>query len=488
WDIVFGRAGNDSIDGGAGDDILHGDAGDDTIEGGAGRDVLLGGADHDVLYGHSQTGADDDNAVDYVYGDFGTNADEVGSGQDQLFGGGGNDLLFGEAGDDSIDAGSGGSDLVDFGTGDGATPNDFTPPMPTAPLALLPGIPLVLAGPSLPSGPNRRGRWSGLGSDDEELGVSGDPAVSFDPAIATNGDARFVTWSDGRSGNLEIYVARYDAGGWQQLAGSAEQGGVSNTPASSRYPSITVDAAGNPIAAWAEITAAGSDVFAAAWDPAADGGQGDWVALGDSQSAGGISNSGSATRPQIINTAAGPVVVWLDRANGVTNVRARRFDGANWVGLGGSETGSGISAATSDVSQLAVATDGTKIAVAWTQAIGGVDQFYLREFDGSDWQQLAGSASGNGISGTVAASRAPTLAYHNGELFVAWQQADTDLETPGDEIYAARFSGGSWQAAGVGSNTGGGVSNSRGSATQPRLASGGDRLQLFWTDDQIAGR
>ncbi|MCA9225338.1 MAG: hypothetical protein KDA47_06990, partial [Planctomycetales bacterium] len=42
--------------------------------------------------------------------------------------------------------------------------------------------------------------------------------------------------------------------------------------------------------------------------------------------------------------------------------------------------------------------------------------------------------------------------------------------------------------AGVGSNTGGGVSNSRGSATQPRLASGGDRLQLFWTDDQIAGR
>ncbi|MCA9221060.1 MAG: hypothetical protein KDA71_12085, partial [Planctomycetales bacterium] len=120
--------------------------------------------------------------------------------------------------------------------------------------------------------------------------------------------------------------------------------------------------------------------------------------------------------------------------------------------------------------------------------IGGIDQFYLREFDGSDWQQLAGSASGNGISGRVAASRAPTLAYHNGELFVAWQQADTDLETPGDEIYAARFSGGSWQAAGVGSNTSGGVSNSRGSATQPRLASGGDRLQLFWTDDQIAGR
>ncbi|MEZ6109560.1 MAG: hypothetical protein R3C99_00695 [Pirellulaceae bacterium] len=243
---------------------------------------------------------------------------------------------------------------------------------------------------------------------------------------------------------FEVYVARHDAGGWQQLAGSVEQGGVSNTPASSRYPSITVDAGREnqsllgprsrpPDRRVCRCLGSGGRRRARrlgyTWR----------LAIGRWNQRQWLGHS-SANRQH-----GGWSACRLDGSCQRCDQRACwRFDGATWVGLGGSETGS-VSAATSDVSQLAVATDGTKIAVAWTQAIGGIDQFYLREFDGSDWQQLAGKRFGQRNQRHGRRQPAPTLAYHNGELFVAWQQADTDLETPGDD-YSARFIDGNWQA------------------------------------------
>ena len=127
-DRLMGGGGNDFLHGGADDDILLGGAGDDLLEGDGGSDTLVGEAQHDTLYGHNQAGTTDDNAVDYLYGDFATGAGETGSGRDRLFGGGGNDFLYGEADDDFIDAGDGTNNLVDFGSGDGATPNQFVAP------------------------------------------------------------------------------------------------------------------------------------------------------------------------------------------------------------------------------------------------------------------------------------------------------------------------------------------------------------------------
>ena len=56
------------------------------------------------------------------------------------------------------------------------------------------------------------------------------------------------------------------------------------------------------------------------------------------------------------------------------------------------------------------------------------------------------------------------------------------------EIYAAIFNGSAWVAAGANATTGGGVSNSGDSATQPRLAAGGGQLQLAWKSDRITGQ
>ncbi len=63
--------------------------------------------------------------------------------------------------------------------------------------------------------------------------------------VAAAGE-RFVAWADSRSGNYEIYVARQTASGWEELAGSAGFGGVSDSLTASRRPGITLDAGGAP--------------------------------------------------------------------------------------------------------------------------------------------------------------------------------------------------------------------------------------------------
>src|SRR5205823_2721632 len=121
-----------------------------------------------------------------------------------------------------------------------------------------------------------------------------------------------------------------------------------------------------------------------------------------------------------------------------------------------------------------------------------IPQVYLREFSGGSWQELAGSASGTGISHSVTVARAPTLAYQGGSLFAAWQDNST-VAHPGSvpnssnywEIRAVRYNGAAWVPAGNGAANGGGISNTHGSATQPKLASAGGQLFLLWADDRI---
>src|SRR5207248_688910 len=53
---MYGGDGNDNMSGGSGADLIVGDAGNDVLNGGAGRDVLIGGLGVDQLNGN----ADDD--------------------------------------------------------------------------------------------------------------------------------------------------------------------------------------------------------------------------------------------------------------------------------------------------------------------------------------------------------------------------------------------------------------------------------------------
>ena len=86
------------------------------------------------------------------------------------------------------------------------------------------------------------------------------------------------------------------------------------------------------------------------------------------------------------------------------------FNGTSWLPLGAnSASGGGISNSASSVSDLAVATDGTKVTAAWSQPDAQArQQIYLREYNGAAWVELSGSASGGGsVQRLVRAGRLP---------------------------------------------------------------------------------
>ncbi|WP_182865929.1 right-handed parallel beta-helix repeat-containing protein [Rhodopirellula sp. JC639] len=492
-DVIYGYGGNDSLAGGDGDDVIHGGSGDDLIEGGRGSDTLLGEADHDVIYGHTVVGSDDDAAVDFVYGDFGIGS--VGTtvlvtsgnpGRDQLFGGGGNDLLFGEGDDDAIHPGAGASDVVDFGSGESAVPNDFVAPTPTpAPTVRSQGLPLSQAS-TLPTGADEAGRWHGVGGSNGPDGISGRVALAIEPSIAMLGDVRYIAWADDRSGTYQIYVARHDsASGWTELDQSAGYGGISNSGASSRAPSITVDASGRPVVAWTERSGTQSNIHVAVWNPV----DGHWQSLAGAGQSVRASQSGRASQPQIVSTSAGIVVFWIDELTGTRDLAVFRFDGVanQWVGLDGSSNGFGV-CLTQNVLDYSVDVDGSKIAIGYTKTDGTVSNVHVKEFGGASWTDLSTSPV-TGISAAAESASEVAVAYHQGELFAAWTDS-LSADSFGSEVYVLRRTGTTWTDAGTGSATERGVSGpirqSAGRVHDPVLSSNAGRLYLSWIDHRDA--
>ncbi|MFO0905559.1 MAG: right-handed parallel beta-helix repeat-containing protein [Pirellulales bacterium] len=485
-DRLLGRGGNDELRGESGDDILDGGDGDDLLVGGSGSDLLVGGAHHDTLYGHDPITADDDGAVDTLYGDFGTNGDEPLSGRDRLYGQGGNDLLFGEGNDDLLAGGAGVDNRLDYGSGEGANPTEFVAPSPTPAPTIQPGTGRELVSAALPVGAEPRGRWSDLfGSSTIGFGAES-LAPSLESSLAVGANGAYVAWVDGRTGNLEIYVARLGATGWEPLGDSTQVGGVSRTAGSSRKPQLLIGADGQPLVVWNEVDASGAHVYARRWDPTAPGG-GSWVEMAGSASGAGIGGAATAEAPSVVLTELGPVVGWLDRSTGVANVYLRRFNGLTWASLGASAAGGGVSAAATSVAEFALATDGVRTAVAWSETVAGKSQIRLREWTGTTWSERSGSASGNGVSQSSYGAWTPTAAYFEDQLFVAWRD-EASTATVGTEVYVARHNGVAWTAAGAGSNADAGVSQSAGGALTPRFAVSSSGLSLAWIAEQRTSR
>ncbi len=138
-DIIFGNAGNDTLEGGAGVDILYGGTGDDTLEGGLGGDTIngQGGTDDWTSYSNSANGVRVDLSNALPQADFdgthGLNANQneaVGdtiSNIENIRGSDHNDWLTGKGGANKLEGGEG-NDILDggasadtylFNTGDG---------------------------------------------------------------------------------------------------------------------------------------------------------------------------------------------------------------------------------------------------------------------------------------------------------------------------------------------------------------------------------
>ncbi len=492
-DRINGYAGNDVISGGTGDDILEGGEGDDLISGDEGSDLIVGGANHDVLYAFNSTNLNPDNSVDYMYGDFGTNGNEANSGSDQLYGSMGRDLLYGEAGDDLIDdnvsiAGipqpAVSLDLIDYGTGDGANPTTFVAP-PTTPNPLLQAAPAAMLPDraEYPTGASDLGRWGELSNSASGAGLNRSGITSA-PSIASTSTGTVVAWSEGYLGRSRIYVAQHDGTSWQELP-ALSGAGVYTAGSRATNPSLIVTSSGLATVAWTEHTDTGSQIMLAQYSPTANGGAGGWLALGSSLSVGGLSGVGSADQAQLIETSFGLMVVWQHQVGGITQAYARVFNGSAWVSIGaGSDSAGGITNgnATSDIRDVSVAARNGRVAIAWSQldSVSNQRQVYLREFDGTAWQQINNSATGlgvsaavqNGLTGVASNNLEPSLAYAGNDLLVTWQ-THTDSQPL---VVVARYSNSTSNPQLVFTTQVSGNS-------QPTLVSSASQTQLVWLHD-----
>ena len=103
---VMGTAGSDYLFlSGSTSDVVYGLAGDDTIQSNAGHDLVHGGEGNDSLIEWSGN--------DTLYGDEGNDTINGGSGNDFHYGGAGDDLIIAGTGDDFYNGGSG-DDTIDF--------------------------------------------------------------------------------------------------------------------------------------------------------------------------------------------------------------------------------------------------------------------------------------------------------------------------------------------------------------------------------------
>ena len=325
-------------------------------------------------------------------------------------------------------------------------------------------------------------QWSELAGSAGSSGLSLSTQTGRSPTVATEtGGNPVVAWSDNGPGNYEIYLRRWDGTQWASLGGSAAGGGVSNLGigvGSSYNPSLALDGSNNPVLAW-EMASTGLSIWSLylkRWDGT------QWVELGSSASGSGIANTGVGANPSVAVDATGnPVVAWQDGTSGNLEIYLKRWDGTQWVELGGSASGGGVSnsAGFSENPSLVLDAAGNPI-VAWNDGTPGNLEIYLKRWNGTAWVELGGSATGGGVSNTAGLSAGPSLALDSaGNPVVAWND-----DTPGNlEIYLKRWNGTAWVELG-GSATGGGISNTTGASDGPslKLEPTGNPV-VAWRDD-----
>jgi len=275
--------------------------------------------------------------------------------------------------------------------------------------------------------------------------------------------------------------------GWQEVgAGSASGGGISDNGDDSERPSLAIAPDGTLYVAWHDYCCRGQEeIFVRRWNGSS------WEEVGaGSASGGGVSdNSDRSMSPSLAIAPDGtPYVAWSDWSGEVYNeIYVRRWNGSSWEEVGtGSASGGGISnnSGNSGAPSMAIAPDGTPY-VAWYDNTSGNSEIYVRRWNGSSWEEVGvGSASGGGISDNSDSSFIDSMKIApDGTPYIAWH----DYSGGNSEIYVRRWNGSSWEEVGTGSATDGGISDNDGYSGHSSLTIAPDNTPYVAWDDRSSG-
>lgn len=317
--------------------------------------------------------------------------------------------------------------------------------------------------------------WEDLGSTVQvHGGVSRTPGTSGDPAVALDSKGRpVVAWLDGSSGVQQVYLRRWNGQVWEELAGSAQGGGLSGEEtgpgviSGALSVSLALTREDRPIVTWSGLRPHRAMAFVRAWDGTR------WVELPSpnlEQPSPGPMNAHPSHPLHLTVDARGGIVVG-SALGGLDAWAVYRWDGARWstsrvkghaqhwslFATGTGELGrwrqddSGQVRLTralpaeapeeafpapgrrvhtmENLNGAALALDSAGLPViTWEDTASG--EVFLLRWTGTAWEELSGSASGGGISHSAAASGQPGLAV-GARTCVAWSEQDT----PSTEVF-----------------------------------------------------
>jgi hypothetical protein len=246
------------------------------------------------------------------------------------------------------------------------------------------------------------------------------------PDIASLGGVPFVAWTETDGTHDQLYVKRFDGEDWVPVGDRSL-----NVKASSDAAHASIVAvAGVPYVAWDEQQAGGNPlVFVARFDGR------EWVPLG-----GGALNrdsGGWARSPKLADVNGVPYVVWSEWNGEHTLIHVRSFDGGAFhrVGSDPLNLNPGQDAGAPSIALV----DGTPY-VAWDEWNGIALQIRVKRLSGAGWRTVGGSLNVDPAEN----ADAPTIASIGGAPAVVWQEWGGAVE----QIRFSRFDGTSWRAVG----------------------------------------
>ena len=320
-----------------------------------------------------------------------------------------------------------------------------------------------------------------------------------------------VAWlEDDASGNTEIHLRTATSTTWTPLGTSDSAGGIVGSDALITAPfSLALDLTGKPLVAFLGFAQTGIvdvtdtpalldgslQVYVKQWTGSA------WDFVGSDLTGGGASNALSfavdptsyghyADTPSLaVDGTGAPVVAFVyntlidDAPASNTDVYAVRWTAGAWVALGpavptgdspagrGGPGGISNSAGGSFNPSLAADIDG-RLALAWEEEPPAADVYvWVRVWNGVDaWDELAGSASGSGLTQTGTANVFPQIAVDPSSRPIVTWEAWTDPQAA-PQIFVLRWNGAdAWDELGLDSASGDGISAAALEAFSPSLA------------------
>ncbi len=295
--------------------------------------------------------------------------------------------------------------------------------------------------------------WSGAAWGQVGTRVDG-AGTSKDARIESDGTRPWVTYVENVAGVDETHVRQWDGSAWAARGGALNISGTTNTQA----PYIDVSGT-TPYVVWRENSVPPRG-YVKQWNGAS------WVALGGSIN---VDNTRDIGVTGIAVDGTTPYAV-MQQWNGTKwQIHVRRWDGANWVTLGGSLNVNAAENAWAPRIEL----DGSTPYVAWYETAGSTQRVYVKRWTGAAWQSVGTGAVNAYYANTI------DLDIDAGTPYVTWGE----WNNTNYEQVVSRWTGSEWRQLGGGLNN-----NHQSPGNTGQITINGGVPWVVWTEDVSAVR